>query len=106
VQPLWLLAMSLSIPLTWDFSLNPRISPVFVGFCMCTFNSPYLGFFLEPPEPRLRIRARQTFQFPLLGIFPWTHAQTYPANRLGWTFNSPYLGFFLEPYSAGVRQPS
>ena len=60
----------LSIPLTWDFSLH-RMNLVSVIESWKTFNSPYLGFFLASASlRRCGRRYIVIFQFPLLGIFP------------------------------------
>ena len=65
-------SIHLSIPSTWDFSMNLNFAHTFSGSSAQAFNSLYLGFFHESIK-RLehRLHCSEDFQFPLLGIFPW-----------------------------------
>ena len=114
----------LSIPSTWDFSMNRcliRLLSLVIGF---PFNSLYLGFFHESLMymGTVGMHAYLTFQFPLLGIFPWIwllevlsadqnfklsipSTWDFSMNRSDivtvaditkTAFNSLYLGFFHE----------
>jgi len=63
---------SLSIPSTWDFSMNLKKLTSNTTMTMRTFNSLYLGFFHESTQTDKNSTITAiTFQFPLLGIFPW-----------------------------------
>ena len=112
----------LSIPITWDFSMNPYpmirrnifqtlfqfpllgISPWIrlvlphPHFDLASFNSHYLGFLHESKSDRYSDDKQECFfQFPLLGISPWIPTNpTNPTNPVVPTFNSHYLGFLHE----------
>jgi len=68
----------LSIPLTWDFSLN-RNPMKLVARATITFNSPYLGFLFESVRRDCK----------------WMEKKR--------AFNSPYLGFLFESCSQCKR---
>jgi len=62
----------LSIPITWDFSMNLRFQVFSDGTWHWPFNSHYLGFLHESPQQiPLTAPPPPAFQFPLLGISPW-----------------------------------
>ena len=79
---------NLSIPSTWDFSMNHTLSPN-LPFCLLTpFNSLYLGFLHES-----------------------LHKRSQNPGDPAWTFNSLYLGFLHESKrclfcSKPIRKPS
>ena len=65
----------LSIPFTWDFSMHLLGKELDELRMQYTFNSLYLGFFHAPVEVfGASVSSEDSFQFPLLGIFPCTRA--------------------------------
>ena len=97
----------LSIPSTWDFSMNLLHASCLRRRWMISFNSLYLGF-LHESTPDVKVSASwQSFQFPLLGISPWIPdgAGTWGLS-LARAFNSLYLGFLHESHCSRIRLDS
>ena len=80
----WLIANKrLSIPVTWDFSMHRSLASV------------------------LTVTVKQSFQFPLLGIFPCTITAMWNRQAIiAEPFNSRYLGFFHAPIVRQFQQRS
>ena len=80
--------------------MNPEATCTARMATLEAFNSLYLGFFHESTSRKTSRKARleNSFQFPLLGIFPWIIPPDRGISRdyVRFTFNSLYLGFFHE----------
>ncbi len=93
------LPATLSIPSTWDFSMNPIFTFSWIVAVPHFFQFPLLGIspWISGRQAAARNHKARNFQFPLLGISPWIErvCLTSWGMRLG-TFNSLYLGFLHE----------
>ena len=83
----------LSIPITWDFSMNPRNLTEFVRLQVTHFQFPLLGIspwitYIEGCCSRWNV----SFQFPLLGISPWIVKLARSLRLRKISFQFPLLG--------------
>jgi len=87
----------LSIPITWDFSMNLLYVSLSLGRKNSTFNSHYLGFLHESSMVGTKGGFfTSTFNSHYLGFLHESWEARAIHNRYVITFNSHYLGFLHE----------